>query len=179
MTGPGPLGLRRISGRSSVSESEDHDRARSAGACGPITGGCGDRKAMLRRPRPRPASRQVERGRDSSVVQGLRRIRGRDSHFLKPGQPLDRRSLAYDYFEGGDVPTKPELVAAGAWLSDSRIDERATIVEESRPMPSYGGVLTLLWIRDPIDTPPDEDGSLLEPLAPEDFTLRRRRWPRR
>ena len=101
------------------------------------------------------------------------------AHFLKPGQPLDRRSLAYDYFEGGDVPTKPELVAAGAWLSDSKIDERATIVEESRPMPSYGGVLTLLWIRDPIDTPPDEDGSLLEPLAPEDFTLRRRRWPRR
>ena len=41
--------------RSSVSESEDHDR-RSAGACGPITGGSGDRTAMfpdVGRPRDR------------------------------------------------------------------------------------------------------------------------------
>ncbi len=99
------------------------------------------------------------------------------AQFLRNGEALDSRSFAHDCFEGRDAPTRPEPVLAGAWLSDPRIDESARILEESRPMPIYGGVLTLLWIKDAIDSPPDEDLEQLEPLAPEDFTVQRKRWP--
>jgi hypothetical protein len=42
-------------------------------------------------------------------------------------------------------------VQATAWLTGKRIDSSETILEESISMPSYGSVLTLLWIDKDID----------------------------
>ena len=38
-----------------------------------------------------------------------------------------------------------------AWLSDFEYDRDHDIMEESRPVPSYGGILSLLWARDDIE----------------------------
>lgn len=45
--------------------------------------------------------------------------------------------------------------------------------------PNYNAVLTLLWAYK-VDPPPvrDDQEAFLEDLDPEEFTLKRRRWPR-
>jgi hypothetical protein len=50
-------------------------------------------------------------------------------------------------------------------------------LEHSIRLPNYDAVLTLLWfqLRDSDD---EDDPSNLEELDPEDFTLKRKRWPR-
>ncbi len=49
------------------------------------------------------------------------------------------------------MPAGMRDVKATAWLERGRIDSSKTILEESIPMPSYGSVLTLLWIDKDID----------------------------
>lgn len=98
--------------------------------------------------------------------------------FVRVRERIDPRSFAADCLAGREVPREPAQVEADAWLGGGGLVEGATILEESRPMPAYDGVLTLLWIRDPIERrAEDEDRGGLEPLDPADFTLARRRWP--
>jgi hypothetical protein len=51
------------------------------------------------------------------------------------------------------------------------------VLEHSIRLPNYNAVLTLLWFQ-LRDGGFDEDPPNLEDLDPEDFTLRRKRWPR-
>lgn len=97
------------------------------------------------------------------------------SSWLRLREKLDSRTLAADLFRGADVPTGPHTVPADAWLE--RVQPDATLVEESRLLPSYGAVLTLLWAKEATgDSDADE---LLEELDPTDFTVHRGRWPTR
>lgn len=88
---------------------------------------------------------------------------------------VDPRTFAFDCFENRSVPSKPEAVPADAWLNGSNLRTNAVILEESCSMPFYDAVLTLLWIKDVIETTGSED--YLDEMDPEDFTLARRRWP--
>ena len=88
---------------------------------------------------------------------------------------VDPRTFAFDCFEGRAVPSKLEAVPASAWLSGANLRADAMILEESCSMPFYDAVLTLLWIKDVIETAESEDH--LEPMDPDDFTLARRKWP--
>jgi hypothetical protein len=88
---------------------------------------------------------------------------------------VDPRTFAFDCFEGRTVPTKPEPVPASSWLSGTNLLAETMILEESCSMPFYDAVLTLLWIKDAIETSESEDD--LEPMDPADFTLARRKWP--
>jgi hypothetical protein len=85
-------------------------------------------------------------------------------------------SFAHDCFRGTPVPAKPEPVPATAWLYEDGLLENARIWEESIPMPFYDAVLTLLYLREPVDHRTDSD-EVLEELDPTEFTLRRTRWP--
>lgn len=100
------------------------------------------------------------------------------SQFVRIRERVDPRSFAFDCFAGKEVPSCPEPVAADVWLSGARFDQDASILEESRAIPYYDAVLTLLWIRDSIelDREGDPDDSFA-PLDPSDFTLGRRKWP--
>ena len=66
-------------------------------------------------------------------------------------------------------------VPVDAWL-DGNFERDATVHEESRAMPNYNGVLTLLWLK---DNPEPIDDDALDSLDPTEFGLGRKRWPGR
>lgn len=92
--------------------------------------------------------------------------------------PLDRRTLAHDLFVGGTV-SDAGTVSADAWLYEQNLVEGARVWEHSVYLRSYNAVLTLLEIRDRIEKQSEYDEDLLEELDPEEFTLRRKKWPSR
>jgi hypothetical protein len=87
---------------------------------------------------------------------------------------LDPRTFAHDAFAGTGLPNRPEPVPADAWL-DGRFERDATVLEESRAMPNYNAVLTLLWLK---SKPEPTDGEALEPLDPTEFGLGRKKCRR-
>jgi len=96
------------------------------------------------------------------------------SGWLRLREALDSRTLAADLFRGGRSVRGMHHVPADAWLETANAG--ATILEESRFLPNYNAVLTLLWLNDP-DTSRDDD-ELLRELEPSEFSTRRTRWPR-
>jgi Zn-dependent peptidase ImmA (M78 family) len=85
---------------------------------------------------------------------------------------LDSRTFAHDAFAGSALPNRPEPVPADAWL-DGSFDRDARVLEQSRAMPNYNAVLTLLWLK---DDPEPSDDEALEPLDPNEFGVGRRNW---
>ena len=92
---------------------------------------------------------------------------------------LDARTYAHDVFQGEQVPNCFEKVPATAWLHEVNLREGATILEHSVALPSYGAALSLLMIPDQIELRTEFDDSRDDdiPLDPEEFTLKRTRWP--
>jgi len=86
---------------------------------------------------------------------------------------LDPRTFAADLVKGQPIPAGPQPVPVEAWLEVSAPDSQ--LLEESLVLPNYDAVLTLLWIRDPLPEP-DELDELLNPLDPNEFSLKRSRW---
>ena len=86
---------------------------------------------------------------------------------------VDPRTLAHDAFAGVRLPNRPEAVPIDAWL-DGTFERDATVYEESRVMPNYNGVLTLLWLK---DNPEPVGDDALESLDPTEFGLGRKQWP--
>jgi Zn-dependent peptidase ImmA (M78 family) len=72
-------------------------------------------------------------------------------YFIAPGESLNQGTYAADFFKGQRLPGGMREVKATAWLEGKSIDSSKTILEESIAMPSYGSVLTLLWIDKDID----------------------------
>lgn len=64
---------------------------------------------------------------------------------IERSAPLDRDSLAYDYFAGGRLREEPEPLAASAWIDGAGDDEE--IVEHAFAMPHVDRVMSLLWLR--------------------------------
>jgi len=68
-------------------------------------------------------------------------------------------------------------VSSETWLDHRDADRVERVLEHSVQLPNYDAVLTLLWfhLKDETD---NEDPATLDDLDPDDFTLRRKRWPR-
>jgi Zn-dependent peptidase ImmA (M78 family) len=98
------------------------------------------------------------------------------TYWIRIRESLDERTLAHDLFRQRDVPVEGATVPASAWL-DGRFVLDDNLVEQSKPIPSYDGVLTLLWIPAPLTVEVGDE--LLEELKPADFTVHRSRWPRK
>lgn len=97
-------------------------------------------------------------------------------HWIRLRERLDNRTLASDCFGGKRAHNAQEIVSASAWLEGS-VPQDAHILEQTRCMPSYSGALTLLWLPEPFSSNSrDADDDLAE-LDPEDFGLRRKKWP--
>lgn len=65
--------------------------------------------------------------------------------FISLGQKLDNRTLAFDFFQGKELPDEPVEVPSDAWVNNARgLDE---IVEHSFGSQRLGFVLSVLWIR--------------------------------
>ncbi len=80
-------------------------------------------------------------------------------------------------YKGKKLPENPEPIAANEWIESGRLLDGAEIWEQSLSLPSYDSVMTLLWVKMQITKEEVGDDSLLEELDPQEFTLRRKRWP--
>jgi hypothetical protein len=92
--------------------------------------------------------------------------------------PLDERTGPAAYFRTGTLPSGVQKIHADAWLFDSNLRKDAATWEESAALTAYNIVLTLLELRERVEERTEYDEGDPEELDPEDFTLRRRRWPR-
>ena len=63
-----------------------------------------------------------------------------------PKRPLDRFSLAYDYFHKGTLSEYRESVDVSAWLDIDGRNSLEEIYEHSMAIPSLDAVISLLWI---------------------------------
>lgn len=110
------------------------------------------------------------------VIQWLRKS---DSFnfFLRRGVNVPEGSYALVAYKGERLPEGPEPVPAAEWIEHPRLLEGAEIWEQSLKLPYYDSVITLLWAKREITKEERDDDSLLEELDPEEFTLRRKRWP--
>ena len=100
------------------------------------------------------------------------------SHFIEIGKEIDFDSIAYRAYEGKPLPGEMEEVPAEAWTQSYWLKKGAVMSEQTVPMPSYDGCLSLIWVRRPIEDRPTSEDELLRELSPEDFTIRRKHWPR-
>ena len=100
------------------------------------------------------------------------------AHFIEVGKKIDFDSIARRAYEGKPLPGEMEDVPAEAWVKSSWLREGAVISEQTVPMPSYNGCLSLIWVRRPIEDRPTAEDELLRELNPDDFTTRRERWPK-
>lgn len=99
---------------------------------------------------------------------------------VKVGEKLSFDTIAFDFFDGVNLPNEPESVPARAWLA-GEIDEESDIIEQSISLGSYGVVLSLLRICDDIRTtyrrydeePEEPEFDLTNPFTPDG---KRWRW---
>jgi hypothetical protein len=61
---------------------------------------------------------------------------------LAPGNAIDPRSLAWDYFVGGTLHPAPRAVPAAAWFDAAA---ELPLMEHSIASHARGTVLTMLW----------------------------------
>jgi hypothetical protein len=92
--------------------------------------------------------------------------------------PLAPETFAFDIFAGKSVPAAFEPVPAVAWLFEKGLRADAQILEHSVSLPAYDAVLTMLMIPERIEEW-DEGETFLDDLDPDEFTLKRKRWPGR
>lgn len=98
---------------------------------------------------------------------------------VRVGDEIKDGTIAFDCFAERRVPTEPVPVSASLWLANANLLPDAKIWEESLLLPYYGIVLTLLWIKERIERRTDSDEEEVLPLDPREFTLQRKRWPRK
>jgi IrrE N-terminal-like domain len=100
------------------------------------------------------------------------------AHFIEVGKEIDIHSIAYRAYERKALPNEMEEVPAETWIKSSWLRQGAVVSEQTVSMPSYDGCLSLVWVRRPIEDRPTAEDELLRELNPDDFTIKRKRWPR-
>jgi hypothetical protein len=76
-------------------------------------------------------------------------------------------TFAYDCLKGKSVPKSPQPVDAAYWIDSPNLQRDTKIWEQSKALPSYNAVFTLLWIRERIELFSDQDeDELLPELKP-------------
>jgi len=79
-------------------------------------------------------------------------------------------TFAHDCLHGRPVPKSPQPVDAAYWIDSPNVQRDTKIWEQSKALPSYNAIFTLLWIRERIELFSDQDE---DELLPE---LKPRRW---
>lgn len=66
--------------------------------------------------------------------------------YIPAGYKVRKESAAYDYFEGKEIQTCPDLIPAHTWFSEDYKCKRDFYLQEQNVvMYNYNCVLTLLW----------------------------------
>ena len=113
------------------------------------------------------------------LQEGRSWVRRSDSfrYFLPLEELPSAGSMAGKLLAGASSANDFEAVEAGLWLGRRDAERVGSLLEHSISLPNYGAVLTMLWAPEE-RLSADEEDPYLEELSPDDFTLRRKRWPR-
>lgn len=68
--------------------------------------------------------------------------------FLPRGRPVEVGTFAAACFEQAKVPGRPRAVPAHLWIGSANLDSSARMLEQSKALPAYRSVISLLWIED-------------------------------
>ncbi len=98
--------------------------------------------------------------------------------FVTVKESVAQGTYAHDCFSGIAVPDELKMVKSDLWLRASARGNPDYVLEHSVPLPAYDSVLTLLCIETVGHSLQDDEEGTLEELSPDEFTLRRRNWPR-
>ena len=86
----------------------------------------------------------------------------------QPGENLNEDSEAYGFFEKGYVNiSRPTQICADAWINDNKVNPNSLILEDTFAMTNYNTVLSLIWVKDPIEKYDFSNDGYLEDLDPE------------
>jgi Zn-dependent peptidase ImmA (M78 family) len=66
---------------------------------------------------------------------------------LRKGTPLNKATFAFRAFDGQAVPKQPQEVPANGWISANDLAENGKLWEQSKALPAYGSVISLLWLQ--------------------------------
>lgn len=85
-----------------------------------------------------------------------------------PGESLSEDSEAYRFFETGyvNIP-RPTQICADSWINDNKVYPNSLILEDTFAMNNYNTVLSLIWIKDPIEKDDFSNNGYLNDLDPE------------
>lgn len=89
-------------------------------------------------------------------------------------------SIAGQLFARRSVGSGSHAIAPILWLRSRDAECVQIMIEDSVHMPSYGAVLSLLWIAKMDDTRNrrSAEDEMVQELDPQEFTLKRKKWPR-
>lgn len=77
------------------------------------------------------------------AIQWAKRVAG-FPFFLPKGQSVQEGTFAAACFEQAKVPSRPRAVAAHLWIPS--LDPSVRMLEQSKALPSYRSVISLLWM---------------------------------
>lgn len=90
---------------------------------------------------------------------------------------IEKSTYAFDCFQDQSVPAQPQPVPADLWLRPDNLQSGAMIWEESRFLPNFDSVITLLWIKERVEKFSDFDDQEDSSLDPIEFSIHRTKWP--
>jgi hypothetical protein len=76
---------------------------------------------------------------------------------IPKGKWIEKGTYAQDCFQNETVPSEPKPVPAELWLRPNNLQGGAIIWEESRLLPNFNSVITLLWIKERVERFSDFD----------------------
>lgn len=71
--------------------------------------------------------------------------RSRGFPFFLPKRPVEKGTFAAACFAGKKVPGRPQVVPVHLWASSMTVDPSIRMLEQSKALPSYRSVISLLW----------------------------------
>lgn len=72
-------------------------------------------------------------------------------HRIEIGSMLSSKTHARDFYSGATLSGKFESIEAEGWITDRRVRPDAFVKEFSLAMPKYNSVLSIVWIKDPVE----------------------------
>jgi Zn-dependent peptidase ImmA (M78 family) len=96
--------------------------------------------------------------------------------WIRKGE-LSEETFASDCFKRREIPKNLESVPASAWLFEKGVKEGVRIWEHSVSLPNYAAVLSLLVMRESVESHQGFFSAEESELDPVEFTLARKRWP--
>lgn len=75
-------------------------------------------------------------------------------YYIEYGSELNHNTVAFDFFDGKELPSSMDIVLASSWIKSDRLSSDAIIKEQAIAIRRYNTVLSFLWVEDDIEEAP-------------------------